>query len=283
MIERVVATSLAIGLSLAACSEGTKSRPQDRVDPPLECVELFFETGQHEAVKAVAQQRIASALKLAKNIHDEEVRAVGEFIRANATYETFSDSKVELVVVRKNQPYDCGFLDFMASAPAFGQYNREAEALIIIDNEREPVSDLWGGLLTIHEFRHARSRSLSSESPLEERDTRIFEQRIMAAVGGEPYQQVLQELKALIAKTGFNQADGFVIKPDAMNTFDATKLDKIFGVPLSETDKSMRNVPVFLHALFELIAETAPAQGMDTANAQQATIDHLQRAAGIGS
>lgn len=276
---------LPLGVSAAILVGGCSSNPQEaepQSPTPQECVEEYYELDNVESNIESAESRIQSALDLADTINSPEVASVAEFIRSNMTTSAVSDQKVEILLLRSNETYDCEFLSYVSTAPAFGFYNLEGDVLALIEKPNEPVSDLWGGLLTLHEAKHAQSRSQNADSPLEERNTRIFEQIIIEQIGGAQYQEYLTDFKAQIVESGFNQTDGWVLESESITKLlDNTRLDTIFGPTLSDNDQRIRGTAVTMHAIFDLIADTAPSQGFDVAQTQQSTMEQFQGQSGF--
>lgn len=277
-------SSVALALTLAACS-GEVESTQDtmpRLDEPAECVEEFFEDITTEEI-AAAKDRLAAALMVADSVADDEVQEVASFIRAKTTIDVLAQDLVEVIVLNDRKQEDCDFFSFVQSSPAFGNYNDDAKAVILIDKTAEPVSETWGGLLTLHELRHAYSRNKQLEvgvdDEYEELETRLFEQRVMRKIGGEKYQEYLQQLKGKVVTEGFNETSQFSIPDIRLLSAEFETFNDLFGPAISERDARIRNSALYTHAIFELIDETAETQGFTPQEAKQS---YLQQIGALG-
>lgn len=257
-------------LSLAACGESsTATQEQSPLPSPSECVDEYFDTELQLEFQESAKKFLDQAVMLARSARDQEATDVADFIEVSVTFTAPEKDEVPLIVLEKYRTYDCEYLTFISQAQAFGQYNEDADAVLLNVEPGQGASDLWGGLITLHEFRHAYSDSLGQTSPLEERDTRVFEQRIISSIGGEPYRQVLELIKQELIDGGFNEKDDFLLAGILDIDMQNQQLDEIFGASQSDLDMRLRNSAIYTHAVFELIEATAESQGFDIAQAQE--------------
>ena len=220
------------------------------------CVTNYFKHRQEIPVRA-AREQFNNALKLADKVDDPEVQAVAKFIRAGMSYRRQSPNQVEVVMLNAKKDYDCPPFDGLARGSSFGYFDNNAEAFAIIDDPEQPLSDFWGALSFLHHARYAMGRVNGQSSPYEELKVRLFEQRIVSAVGGSPYRDLLKTLKERMRDKGFNPADGFKIHIGDDNLRDE-EIDSIFGKSPSRRDDIARRSVIQVQAVFELIREVAP-------------------------
>lgn len=143
---------------------------------------------------------------------------------------------------------------------------------IVIKNEMQ-MSELWRGLILIHEGNHAlnfTSRIFSDiEEPAERRVideyfTYSLEFELLGAIGGEEYKKVLAE-EAQKIKESF-QRDRGVTEP---NYAEAWRLDQAFeDKPLSSYERRFRWTTLFIHAIFTAMDDTYGA-GSDKAEEEK--------------
>lgn len=272
----VLAGSLSFALIATGCTQGAQSPSTSKVSVPsdAECIGNYLQNPDPTELRTT-RLREQAALTLASSVRLSTLGPVVNFIENQTTTDGVSDQKTEVLSVKQDVPYKCDFLDFLSHAAVFGVYNRDADALVLVDTG-EPVSQTWGGLIFLHESRHGLNRKTTKESPNEERDTRIFEQEIVNKVGGAAYKKLLETMMAEATRDTFNPEHSFSLKPEVLQKHDA-ELDKIFGRPLSDTDKRIRTATIFIQLGFELIAKKAQQDGVDIAASQQAFILALQQ------
>jgi hypothetical protein len=130
---------------------------------------------------------------------------------------------------------------------------------VMVIKSHAQFSDLWKGMLLLHEGHHARSfltkrydyQDLHTYCE-KERDTHAFQNRVISRLGGDPYYDVLAAEVAFIEEA--NRLEGS--KPPAgwlPHGSGKHTLDSVFGPPLSLEEQSVRAAHFVIHAHFELI------------------------------
>lgn len=130
------------------------------------------------------------------------------------------------------------------------------ERLVVI-KEDAPISSVFKGLILVHEGNHAleylkhpytkRSNKAFSE---EERDTHEFVARLMAMIGGAPYEQLLLSEVQRMTTTAKQTAEGMQFSPSGKYH---SELDSIFGPALSDSEKYKREKLLWLDTVFHFI------------------------------
>lgn len=130
------------------------------------------------------------------------------------------------------------------------------ERLVVI-KEDAPTSSVFKGLILVHEGNHAlkylehpyteRSNKVFSE---EERDTHEFVARLMAMIGGAPYEQLLLSEVQRMTTTAKQTTEGMQFSPSGKYH---DEMDRIFGSALSDSEKYKREKLLWLDTVFHFI------------------------------
>lgn len=157
------------------------------------------------------------------------------------------------------------------SANAAGNFRPAKRTLIIRENP--PVSKIWRGFIILHESHHAKTFltnpfDLSDPRVLcyKEAETHIFESDLMKKIGGERYQQCLQEELERIRKTAVIENGLLEIFPYP-SPYDS-RLDEVFGASLSEYEVNMRTIHFWIAAMFDFLDENIPEANIYKAKAE---------------
>jgi hypothetical protein len=160
--------------------------------------------------------------------------------------------------------------EMMFSKNVFAEYRPDIRRLMVKD---VPCSQLWKGLILLHEAHHARAnfvypynwrdKRLFASS---ERDTHNFQNRLMAKVGGSTYNRLLlkevarlrQEMMARVSARIPGQAVKYM-----------QELDSVFGPALSQEERDTRQTHFWIHAVFVLI-EQNKGQGLQAEDGKAA-------------
>jgi hypothetical protein len=128
---------------------------------------------------------------------------------------------------------------------------------VIVIKEDAPTSSVFKGLILVHEGNHAlrylehpyteRSNKVFSE---EERDTHEFVARLMAKIGGAPYEHLLSSEVQRMTTTAKQTAEGMQFSPSGKYHED---LDTVFGLALSDSEKYKREKLLWLDTVFHFI------------------------------
>ena len=146
------------------------------------------------------------------------------------------------------------------------------DSRIIVIKSQVPCSEIWKGLLLLHEGNHAycyiherydwQNDVVFSEK---ERDTHEFENRITAKIGGKAYDDFLEKLIVEIVeetKKASKITEGrFIVH----RTREYPELDEIFGTPESELERAYRATGVWIHAYFLIFDRTFVDAGTEKA------------------
>src|SRR6185503_5206214 len=146
----------------------------------------------------------------------------------------------------------------IASNKGFGA-NFFAESRTIVVRDHAPTSPIWKGIILLHEGNHAGTAIFApynQKDPMlfsmDERDSHEFENRLLSALGGKPYELLLnrevERMKLLILSKGDEIGSLFVGRTDYNSD-----LDKIFGPAQSQFEKDYRQTHVWLHAVFTML------------------------------
>lgn len=128
---------------------------------------------------------------------------------------------------------------------------------VLVIKEDAPTSSVFKGLILVHEGNHAlkylehpyteRSNKAFSE---EERDTHEFVARLMAMIGGNPYEQLLVAEVQRMTTTVKQTTEGVQFSPSGKYH---DELDSIFGSALSDSEKYKREKLLWLDTVFHFI------------------------------
>jgi hypothetical protein len=143
---------------------------------------------------------------------------------------------------------------------AEGVYNSTSTAHFRFSNrviqvkEDIPMSPTFRGLVLLHELKHTKeytTEHYDGEDPMEfarrERDTFAFEFRLASRIGGEAYEQLLEE--ATDRQLGFISPEGRINLPLKSGPYDE-RLDVIFGPALSDKERTTRQTVIWIDSVF---------------------------------
>lgn len=132
-----------------------------------------------------------------------------------------------------------------------------ADEHVVVIKEDAPISSVFKGLILVHEGNHALlylehpyielSNKVFSE---EERDTHEFVARLMAMIGGAPYEQLLLSEVQRMRTTAKQTTEGIQFSPSGKYHYE---LDSIFGPALSDSEKYKREKLLWLDTVFHFI------------------------------
>ncbi len=130
------------------------------------------------------------------------------------------------------------------------------ERLVVI-KEDAPTSSVFKGLILVHEGNHAlkylehpyteRSNKVFSE---EERDTHEFVARLLAKIGGAPYEQLLSSEVQRMTTTAKQTTEGMRFSSSGKYH---EELDNIFGPALSDSERYKREKLLWLDTVFHFV------------------------------
>lgn len=272
MNRRVLGTATAVIMYCGAFSgEVMPGEPS----PSQQCVQEYF-SGDNEQAITEERRYLDAAQRLAASVDDKDVQSVAKFIGNRLSADSPSPDKVEVIGLGPSAEEECPYFKYLADYPAEAGYVRNSDFIFTKQKPGQPLSELWGVNVRIHEANHALRRHLSGDilsGPDEERDTRILEQRVISEVGGKPYRNALEAIKHDLTAQGFDLGTPHLV-PDlgTINKYNAV-LNEVFGPSINEEDRNQRNDMIYKQAMFELIEEAAPLHGLDVADAQQRFLD----------
>ena len=122
-----------------------------------------------------------------------------------------------------------------------------------------PCSEVWKGILLLHEGRHAMEYITSPYDwkdlrtfCIHERDVHAFQNRLAELVGGDTYRKAVEReasrLDSLIGVSGHKVGQVWVETGSYQ-----TELDRAFGSPLSDIERKYRQTSLWIHANFLLL------------------------------
>ena len=119
----------------------------------------------------------------------------------------------------------------------------------IFIREKDKVTKLWKGLILLHEACHIKKEDNNKNSVEEEREVFEFEIGLLKIIGKRDYEEVVCSLMNSIEKD-FNKDS--LIAQYKTPVYD-TRLNRIFGRPLSRREKDLRMTPIFTDSAFRVI------------------------------
>lgn len=161
-------------------------------------------------------------------------------------------------ILRQDEELDVGLKKINNSQNTMALFRPEARVIAL---RSEPMSDVWKGVLLLHEGRHALSYSLTHYDSAdirqlcyEERDTLEFQDRIVAKLGGETYANVLRaeidRLRSQLAAAGL----ALETKMPPRGGYQPV-LETAFGPAETDLERASRQTQLWTHAAFTLIDE----------------------------
>lgn len=172
------------------------------------------------------------------------------------------------VIFKKDLNLDESFRTKMTKESVAASYDPGTKTLII--KEWANFSDLWAGLILLHEARHAyeniffpydwRDNFLFCEH---ERTTHEFENRLIAKIGGAAYEKILSGEIARIERSLDSAKVDW--KKEMVSMRKITGLEKIFGKSISSYETDARNTHVWIDAYFHFYdhKSSSPEEAID--------------------
>lgn len=219
-----------------------------------------------------AQSWLKDARDVANKTQDEEAKKIADFLerstgigvaRGNSITPIFlqpnDGTKVLLLPILNSDANDGDGLAEISSSRSFMAMFVQEHELILL--RPVPVSDVWKGIILLHEGRHALnfaavqgSRVNQESMAAEERDTHEFQNRITAKLGGERYAQVLQE--EITRQHSYTGSTRFPLGTEFADIGRYQPgLDEAFGPAKSDDERASRETQVWTHAIFMLVDE----------------------------
>lgn len=214
---------------------------------------------------------LEAAQYVVEQVNDKTANEIYEFILKNGVLCYPHEQGYTVIEDFKNKEYFFAFVPLLDSvkdipelkdlfsSDAAGYFLPDYRALII--KESPPVSKVWRGLIILHEGYHAKAcltdpHDWNNPQIFYQRevDAHSFQGRLMEKIGGEPYQQCLQqELERIENTTG--------IKNDILQSFVDIqdydpRLDEAFGASLSEYENRGRQINIWFAAMFNFLDKT---------------------------
>ncbi len=139
----------------------------------------------------------------------------------------------------------------------FAAYAVEYKTIFIRDDEDTKISPEWQSITLLHEVLHAYrhhpdSRKSSQKSKaFEEVEAHMLEDKLLEMLGGAAYKELIknqvQELDAMYISTG-DTPNTLIVPPP-----NDPRIDDVFGIPASDSERRLRETLVHLQAYFQYI------------------------------
>jgi hypothetical protein len=139
-----------------------------------------------------------------------------------------------------------------------GGANFIPDSQMMILKSHLPTSDIYKGIIFLHEGRHARefiTRRYDGQNPKtfceEERDTHEFQNRITSKLFGKEYDELVDklsmELETTLKLEGFSPGEALAPRARPLNEFDTL-------IPVnSETERNFRDTSIWIHGNFRML------------------------------
>lgn len=258
-----VSTALVFGAG-TSCSSSSTGSDANKVKSTADCVKDYFDTASPKDV-AQTGKILQRAEEFARDLGDPEAIGVADFLQKNTSTERYDDDKIEVISIKENKGYlDCPFFQQATRIGAIGVYNHEADAIVFIGKGGK--SSLTNSMVALHEGAHAEhAHSDKPANPNEERDVRVFEQRLLREQLGQGYDQLVTDMETKIVEGGFNEEDGFIINSEEL---PRPALEAVFGKNTTNYDQTA----VFVAGVFGAFEDEGHKRGIsegEIANHQQ--------------
>lgn len=235
--------------------------------------EIAFRKALLAQRRAAEKRWIDAAKMVAEKTADPVAIGIADFIAKNALLgqpapngmisllesRTTQPKPVMLIVILPADVLRYSELGVRISSTAAATFNPEPPHISLYP---QPVSELWQGLLLLHEGAHA-SMFLSEPydmgdpeiSAMREVEVNEFCNRLLSDLGGSAYQALLEtEIARLKADRATTKPAGpgqqYIGKVSLDND---QRLEQVFGPSKTDFEKDTRRATFFTHASFELI------------------------------
>ena len=229
--------------------------------------------------KQIFQEWLRCAEEIVTITRDKEAIVILKFLQDNSlivepiNYENKSATRF---LEGANNPNWVAILSMIeADRMVSSEWKKQFDALLVgnfipnqktlIIREHHPISDIWKGIVLLHEARHAKEiieQPYDWRDPkvycIHERDTHIFQNRLLLKLGGDEYRQALLTEMEIIENAVIDSGKPFndVVVRTSYNKY----LDSTFGQSLSQMEINLRGTHLWMHAYFELFEKKSGSQ-----------------------
>jgi hypothetical protein len=269
----IVVISIVIFLWQFLESRSDQRQKEENIQMQIRKAPVIQEQIKYKA--KIVKEWVSTVQKIVDVCSDNEARAVYQFMIDNIAvgipFEEDDDIGIRTIIKPRSNllkmvifdEYDYQTLlkwDFLNKEDVVASYKPQSHAILIKDLKIVgDISNIWKGIILLHEGRHAREfyrkpfdhkdEYLYSQHELE---THIFQHRITSLLGGEAYLQILDREKKRISYMSNNK---HIVKNIVPECAYYEEQEDIFGPTLSEREKNIRQLNLWINAYFLLIEE----------------------------